>query len=81
MAAMETPKATAPVGPDDPAFQATFHDMIEHDRARALTALGALTRAQPTSVPAWAMLMTAHHRCLDFAACAEAAARPRAPPG
>lgn len=75
MAAMETPKATAPVGPDDPAFQATFHDMIEHDRARARTALCALTRAQPTSVPAWAMLMTAHHRCLDFAACAEAALR------
>lgn len=75
MAAIETPKATASVGPDGPDFQMIFHDMIEHDRARALTELGALTRAQPRSVPAWAMLMTAHHRCLDFAACADAALR------
>jgi len=75
MAATETPEATASIGPDDPAFQATFHDMIEHDRVRALTELGALTLAQPTSVAAWAMLMTAHHRCLDFAACAVAALR------
>lgn len=75
MAASDTLEAAASVGPDDPVFQQTFHDMIEHDRARALRELGALVADQPGSTTAWAMLMIAHHRCLDFAACAEAAQR------
>ncbi len=75
MAAIETPGHRASPGPDDPAFAATFGEMIEHDRARALAELGALVADQPTSVAAWAMLVTAHHRCLDFAACADAARR------
>lgn len=61
------------VGPDDPAFEETFRDLIEHDRARALSELGDLVRAHPRSAAAWAMLTTAHQRCLDFPACAAAA--------
>ena len=61
------------VDPDDPGFEALYHDRIEHDRARALTELEALVITHPASVPAWALLMTAHHRRLDFKACAAAA--------
>ena len=61
------------VAPDDPAFEDIFLDLIEHDRARALSELADLVLAHPRSVPAWAMLTTAHQRCLDFPACAAAA--------
>jgi tetratricopeptide (TPR) repeat protein len=55
-----------PPGPDDPAFAATYRAMIEHDRERAVAELEALVAAKPTCAPAWAMLMLAHHRRLDF---------------
>lgn len=75
MGVIEIPERAASPGPDDPAFAETFGEMIEHDRARALAELGALVADQPGSVAAWAMLVTAHHRCLDFEACADAARR------
>lgn len=55
-------------GPDDPAFTDAWQARIEHDRERAVAELEALVAARPGSAPAWAMLMLAHHRRLDFAA-------------
>src|SRR5436190_10856668 len=46
---------------------------IEHDREQAIRDLVDLTREDPTSVEAHALLTTAYQRCMDFAACAEAA--------
>lgn len=59
------------LGPNDPAFVATYQAMIEHDRDRALAELKAMVEAHPASGAARVMLMTAHHRCLDSAACLE----------
>jgi hypothetical protein len=50
-----------------------YRPMIEHDREQAIHELLNLTRIEPTSVEAHALLTLAYQRCMDFAACAEAA--------
>jgi tetratricopeptide (TPR) repeat protein len=50
-----------------------YRPMIEHDREQAIHELLNLTRIEPTSVEAHALLTVAYQRCMDFAASAEAA--------